>query len=122
MESDLAGSERRESGPEEGEVQQEMVDDPGPFTQMRSRDTDTESEDTILGWDSWRSARGREAVLITTPRTRGRGKRHMDEVAGLPRDLGWNPRHQTAGMSRRSPGPVVTGSDQAGVAGGLLDP
>ena len=81
-ESDLAGSERWESGPEEGEVQQEEDDDPEPFTQMRSRDTDTESEDTTPGRDSWRSARGREAVLLTTPRTRGRGKRHMDRGGG----------------------------------------
>ena len=82
MESDLEGSERAESGPEEGEVKQEEEDNPGPFTQMRSRDTDTESEDTTPGRDSWRSARVREAVLLTTPRTRGRGKRLMDRDGG----------------------------------------
>ena len=38
--------------PEEGEVEQEEGDDPGSFTQMRSRDTDTESEDTTPGRES----------------------------------------------------------------------
>ena len=80
-------------GPEEGEG-----DNPGSFTQMKSRDTDTESEDTTPGRDSWRSARGREAVLLTTPRTRGQGKRSMDRG-----------------------GPAVPGTDRDEVAGRLLD-
>ena len=36
-ESELAGSERGESGQEEGEVTQGEGDDPGSFTQMKSR-------------------------------------------------------------------------------------
>ena len=120
MDSDLAGSEHGESGPEEGEVWQEEGNDPGSFTQMRSRDTDTESEDTTPGRDSWKSARGREAVLLATPRTRGRDKRHMGQGGGAAKR--WSPRHQTAGMSRRSPGPAVPRNDRGGVAGGLPDP
>ena len=81
-ESELAGSERRESGQQEGEVTQGEGDDLGSFTQMKPRDTDTESEDTTPGRDSWRSARGRDAVLVTTPRTRGRGKRRMERGGG----------------------------------------
>ena len=81
-ESELAGSERGESGPEEGEVQQEESDDPGSFTKMRFRDTDTESEDTTPRRESWRSARWQEDVLLTTPRTRGLGKRRMDLGGG----------------------------------------
>ena len=61
-ESELAGSECGESAPEEGEVPQGDGDDPGSFTQMKSRDTDTESYDTTPGLDSWRSVRGREAA------------------------------------------------------------
>ena len=49
------------------------------------RDTDTESEETTPERDSWRSARGREAVLLTTPRTRGRGKRRTDRGGGAPK-------------------------------------
>ena len=97
-ESELAGSERGESGPKEGEVQQEEGDDPGSFTKMRFRDTDTESEDTTPGRESWRSARGRETVLLTTPWTRGQGKRRMDRGGGAAK------RARTAGMSWRSPG------------------
>ena len=77
-----AESEHGESGPEEGEVQQEEGDDPGSFTKIWSRETDTESEDTTPGWESWRSTRGRETVLLTTPRPQGRGKRQMDHGCG----------------------------------------
>ena len=96
-ESELAGRERGESGPEEGEVQQGEGDDSGSFTQMRSRDTDTESEDTTLGRESWRSARGREAVLLTTPRTRGRGKRRMDRGGGAAK----RPRMESSSSDHR---------------------
>ena len=97
MESELAGSEHGESGPEEVEVRQGEGDDLGSFTQMRSRDTDTESEDTNPGRDSWRSARGREAVLLTTPWTRGRGKRRMDRVGGAAK----RPRMESSSLDRR---------------------
>ena len=80
--SELARSEHGESGQEEGEVTQAEGDEPGSFTQMKSRDKDSESEDTTPGRDSWRSARGREMVMLTTPRTRGRGKRRMERGGG----------------------------------------
>ena len=64
---------------------------------MKSRDTDTESEDTTPGRDSWRSARGREAVLLTTPRTRGRGKRRMDRGGGTTK----RPRMESSSSERR---------------------
>ena len=86
-ESELAGSEHGESGQEEGEVTQGEGDDPGSFTQMKSRDTDTKSEDTTPGQDSWRSARGREVVLLTTPRTRGRRKRRGGGTTKRPREV-----------------------------------
>ena len=96
-ESELAGSECGESGQEEGEVTQGEGDDPGSFTQMKSRDTDTESEDTTPGRDSWRSARGRETVLLTTPRTRGRGKRRMEWGGGTTK----RPRMESESSERR---------------------
>ena len=77
-ESELAKSDHGDSGQEEGEVTQAEGDEPGSFTQMKSRDTDSRSEDTTPGRDSWRSARGRETVMLTTPRPRGRGKCHME--------------------------------------------
>ena len=86
-ESELAGSERGESGQEEGEVTQADGDEPRSFTQMKSRDIDMESEDTTPGRDSWRRARGRETVMLTTPRTRGRGKRRMERGGGTTKRL-----------------------------------
>ena len=47
-------------------------DEPGSFTRMRSKDSDSGSDNTTTGLDSWRSARGKETVLLTTPRPRGR--------------------------------------------------
>ena len=58
-ESERAGSDHGDSGKEEGEVKQAEGDEPGSFTQMKSRDSDSGSEDTTLGRDSWRSARER---------------------------------------------------------------
>ena len=81
-ESELAGSDHGDSGQEEGEVTQAERNEPGSFTQMKSRDTDSGSEDTTPGRDLWRSARGRETVMLTTPRTRGRGKRRMERGGG----------------------------------------
>ena len=52
-ESGLAASERGELGQEEREVTQGEGDDPGSFTQMKSRDTDMESEDTTPGAGKW---------------------------------------------------------------------
>ena len=72
-------------------------DDPGSFTQMKSRDTDTESEDTTPGRDSWRSAQGRETVLLTTPRTRGQGKRRMELGGGTTK----RPRMESSSSERR---------------------
>ena len=57
-------------------------DEPGSFTQMKSRDKDSASEDTTPGRDSWRSPRGRETVMLTTPRTRGLGKRRAERDRG----------------------------------------
>ena len=81
-ESELAGSEHGESGQEEGEVTQAEGDELGSFTQLKSRDTNSGSEDTTPGRDSWRSARGRKTVMLTTPLTRGRGKRRMERGGG----------------------------------------
>ena len=64
---------------------------------MKSRDTDTESEDTTPGRDSWRSARGRETVLLTTPRTRGQGKRQMEQGGGTTK----RPRMESSSSERR---------------------
>ena len=64
---------------------------------MRSRDTDTESEDTTPGRESWRSTRGRETVLPTTPRTRGRGKRCVDRGGGAAK----RPRMESSSLDRR---------------------
>ena len=82
MESERAGSDHGDLGQEEGEVTQAEGDEPGSFTQMKSRDSDSGSEDTTPGRDSWRSARGRETVMLTTPRPRGRGKRRMERGGG----------------------------------------
>ena len=96
-ESELAGSERGESGQEEGEVTQAEGHKLGSFTQMKSRDTDTESEDTTPGQDSWRSARGRETVMLTTPQTRVRGKRRMERGGGTTK----RPRMESSSSERR---------------------
>ena len=76
-ESELAGSERGGSDLEEREAQDEGME-LGSFTEIRSRETDIESKDTTPGRESWRSAPGREAVLLTTPSPRGRGKLRID--------------------------------------------
>ena len=73
-ESEPAGSEHGGSGLEEGEAQEEG-EDPESFTGIRSRETDTESKDATPEQESWRSALGRETVLLTTHCLRGRGKR-----------------------------------------------
>ena len=55
-ESERVGSEQEGSGQEEGEITQTEGDEPGSFTQMRSKDSDSGSDDTTTGQDSWRSA------------------------------------------------------------------
>ena len=97
-ESERAGSDHGDSGQEEGEVTQAEGDEPGSFTQMKSRDTDSGSEDTTPGRDSWRSARGREMVMLTTPRPRGRGKRRMERGGGSTK----RPRMESSSSERRN--------------------
>ena len=81
--SERAGSEQGGSGQEGGEITQTEGDEPGSFTRMRSKDSDSGSDDTTTGRDSWRSARTKEAVVLTTPRPRGRGKRRSDRGGGI---------------------------------------
>ena len=45
-ESEFAGSEQEGSGQEEGEITQTEGDEPRSFTQMRSKDSDSGSDDT----------------------------------------------------------------------------
>ena len=52
-ESEWAGSEQEGSGQEEGEITQTEGDEPGSFTQMRSKDSDSGSDDATTGRDSW---------------------------------------------------------------------
>ena len=82
-ESERAGSEQGGSGQEEGEITQTEGDEPGSFTQMKSKDSDSGSDDTTMGRDSWRSASGKEAVVLTTPRPQGRGKRRIERGGGI---------------------------------------
>ena len=68
-----AGSEAGEGGTE------------GDFTGIRSRDTDTELEDTSTGWQAWWHSRAPEGTDTTTPGSppsRGRGKRKADRGRG----------------------------------------
>ena len=86
-ESERAGSEQGGSGQEEGEITQTEGDEPRSFTLMRSKDSDSGSDDTTTGRDSWRSARGTEKVVLTTPRSRGSGKRRPDRGGGIAKRL-----------------------------------
>ena len=81
-ESEFAGSEQEGSGQEECEITQTEGDEPGSFTQMRPRDSDSGSDDTTTRRESWRSARGQESVVLSTPRPRGRGKRRPERGEG----------------------------------------
>ena len=89
-----------------------------------SRETDTESEDTTPGRDSWKSARSREAAVLSTLRSRGRGKRRADRGVAPPRSRGWSPRLPTDGKSRRDrdPDQEVPRDDRAGVVNEPTDP
>ena len=90
------GIERGGSGIEEEEVQEEG-EDPESFMGIRSRETDTESEDATPGRESWRSAQGRETVLLTTPQPRGRGKRRADRGGAATK----RPRIESSSLDRR---------------------
>ena len=96
-ESERARSEQGGSGQEEGEITQTEGDEPGSFTRMRSKDSDSGSDDTTTGRDSWRSARGKETVVLTTPRPRGRGKRRSDRGGGIAK----RPRMESSSSERR---------------------
>ena len=82
-ESERAGSEQGGSGQKEGEITQTGGDEPGSFTRMKSKDSDSGSDDTTTGRDSWRSARGTETVVLTMPRPWGRGKRRSERGGGI---------------------------------------
>ena len=58
---------------------------------MKSKD------DTTTGRDSWRSARGKETVVLTTPRPRGRGKRRIESGGGIAK----RPRMESSSSERR---------------------
>ena len=96
-ESERAGSEQGGSGQEEGEISQTEGDEPGSYTRMRSKDSDSGSDDTTTGRDSWRSARGKETVVLTTPHPRGRGKRRADRGGGIAK----RPRMESSLSERR---------------------
>ena len=94
-ESERARSDHGDSGQEEGEVTQAEGDEPGSFTQMKSRDSDSGSDDTTPGRDSWRSARGKETVMLTMPRPRGRGNRRLERRGGIAKRPSISPRRST---------------------------
>ena len=96
-ESERARSEQGGSGQEEGEITQTAGDEPGSFTRMRSKDSDSGSDDTTTGRDSWRSARGTETVVLTTPRPQGRGKRRSERGGGIAK----RPRMESSSSERR---------------------
>ena len=72
-ESEFAGSEQEGSNQEEGEITQTEGEGSGTFTQMRPRDSDSGSDETTPGRESWRSARGQELVVLSTPPPPGPG-------------------------------------------------
>ena len=82
---------------EEGEITQTEGDGSGAFTQMRPRDSDSGSDDTTPGRESWRSARGQELVVLSTPRPRGRGKRRPERREGAAK----RPRVESSSSDRR---------------------
>ena len=81
----------------EGEITQTEGDEPGSFTRMRSKDSDSGSDDTTSGRDSWRSARGQETVVLSTPRPPGRGKRRPERGGGTAK----RPRMESSSSDRR---------------------
>ena len=75
---------------------------------MRPRDSDSGSDDTTPGRESWRSARGQELVVLSTPRPRGRGKRRPERRAGAAK----RPRVESSSSDRRD------GSEESRSGGG----
>ena len=116
-ESEFAGSDQEGSDQEEGEITQTEGEGSGTFTQMRPRDSDSGSDETTPGRESWRSARGQELVVLSTPRPRGRGKRRP-----LQSGHGWSHPRQIGGTDRRNPDLGVAGTGPGGAASGAPDP
>ena len=64
---------------------------------MKPKDSDSGSDDTTTGRDWWRSAQGKETVVLTTPRPRGRGKRRIERGGGIAK----RPRMESSSSDRR---------------------
>ena len=107
-ELEFAGSEQEGSDQEEGEITQTEGEGSGAFTQMRPRDSDSGSDETTPGRESWRSARGQELVVLSTPRPRGRGKRRPERREGAAK----RPRVESSSSDRRD------GSEESRSGGG----
>ena len=107
-ESEFAGSDQVGSDQEEGEITQTEGEGSGTFTQMRPRDSDSRSDETTPGRESWRSARGQELVVLSTPRPRGRGKRRPERREGAAK----RPRVESSLSDRRD------GSEESRSGGG----
>ena len=107
-ESEFAGSDQEGSDQEEGEIFQTEGEGSGTFTQMRPRDSDSGSDETTPGRESWRSARGQELVVLSTPRPRGRGKRRPERREGAAK----RPRVESSSSDRRD------GSEESRSGGG----
>ena len=107
-ESEFAGSDQEGSDQEEGEITQMEGEGSGTFTQMRPRDSDSGSDETIPGRESWRSARGQELVVLSTPSPRGRRKRRPERREGAAK----RPRVESSSSDRRD------GSEESRSGGG----
>ena len=107
-ESEFAGSDQDGSDQEEGEITQTEGEGSGTFTQMRPRDSDSGSDEATPGRESWRSARGQELVVLSTPRPRGRGKRRPERREGAAK----RPRVESSSSDRRD------GSEESRSGGG----
>ena len=103
-EAERAGSEQEGSGQEEGEITQTEGDEPGSFTQMRSKDSDSGSDNTTTGRDSWRSARYRETVVLSTPRPRGGGIAKRPRMESSSSDRRDESEESRSGGTRDRPG------------------
>ena len=89
---------------------------------MRSKDSDLGSDDTTTGRESWRSARGQESVVLSTPAPGAGVNAGRSEEKALRSDHGWSRSRRIVGMGQRSPDPAAAGTDQGGAASGPLDP
>ena len=107
-ESEFAGSDQDGSDQEEGEITQTEGEGSGTFTQMRPRDSDSGSDEATPGRESWRSARGQELEVLSTPRPRGRGKRRPERREGAAK----RPRVESSSSDRRD------GSEESRSGGG----